>query len=76
MESKERIIRKFKTCTVLSMVLAVLTMVLAILSLVIDWNPLLALIPAVPAILLNGLARTYREALPKKQDYGDPTARD
>ena len=36
MESKEQIIRKFKTCTVLSMVLAVLTMVLAILSLVID----------------------------------------
>ncbi len=73
MDDKEKIIKKFKTCSTLSMVLAILTVFFAAMYAFSGWSIIPVLAVAIAAVLVNGLARTYREALQQPIDYGDPT---
>ena len=80
MEDFDIVAKKFKLCSVISMVCGVLTVFLAVMYAFGSWSIWPALICAIVTLLVNGLAKTYEEALiaAKKEstDYGDPTARD
>ncbi len=75
MDEQEKIIKKFKLTSSISMVLAVATIFFAAMYAFSGWSLIPVIIAAVPAVLLNGLARTYKEALQAGTDYGDPTGK-
>lgn len=73
---KEQIVKKVKTLSTLSMVLGVATVFCAMMSMTAGWSLITVLIPAVPAMIFNSMARTYRDALKNPTNYGDPTESD
>lgn len=73
---KERIVKKIKTLSTLSMLMGLLTVFCATMTMNGGWSIVTVLIPAVPAMIFNGMARTYRNALKEDKSYGDPTAED
>lgn len=73
---KETIVKKVKTLSTLSMIMGVLTVFCAMMSMTAGWSLLTVIIPAIPAMIFNSMARTYRDALKNPKTYGDPTESD
>ena len=73
MLTEEQIVKKFKLLSIASMVLGLMTATFATQILLSGWSIWPALICGVPALILNGMAKTYQEMLRDKPKYGDPT---
>ncbi len=74
MDDQEKIVKKIKLYSSISMALAIATMFFAAMYAFNGWSMIPVLVTALAAVLLNGLARTYKDAL-DPTDYGDPTAK-